>query len=290
MGQVHMLYGEMPLKAWKASAEMNIQLTKEHSWIFSLENLEKTSKDYQGLWRPQGRGKHSHPMVLHFICQVDWAMEYPDIWSSSPRPHSDAWIWIHILKKSSGTSSAHKVWETHQPSENVKPPERNGNIKTNFLVKVSLAKAFLPEDRSWEWRERRTRKELRKPGRAFNYGEQTKETSICQRTYPTNTGKLKVREAGSYKSGRVTVKRCFLFVMCLLAFYFLCFHWNGSLWKNSPTWLWTVSEQQQHFCRIGRDRTGEYFRNFKAKGQTTTTKIKSLKMCFKGKELWIKNY
>lgn len=44
-----MLYGEMPLKAWKASAEMNIQLTKEHSWIFSLENLEKTSKDYQGL-------------------------------------------------------------------------------------------------------------------------------------------------------------------------------------------------------------------------------------------------
>lgn len=40
-------------------------------------------------------------------------------------------------------------------------------------------------------------------------------------------------------------QHCLLFLMCLTAFYFLCFHWNGSLWRNSPTWLWTGSEQQQ---------------------------------------------
>lgn len=44
------------------------------------------------------------------------------------------------------------------------------------------------------------------------------------------------------------------------------------------------------FCRIGKDGAVEYFRNFKAKGQTNNQrKNKFLTTCFKAKELEIKN-
>ena len=63
------------------------------------------------------------------------------------------------------------------------------------------------------------------------------------------------------------------FVMCLIAFYFLCFHWNGSSQRNPRIWLQTGSEQQERFCRIGRRKgTMERFRNSKARGQPTGKK------------------
>lgn len=68
------------------------------------------------------------------------------------------------------------------------------------------------------------------------------------------------------------------FVMCLIAFYFPCFHCNGSLRRNPCIWLWTGSEQQERFCKTGRwEGTVERFRNFKTRGQPKGEKKTSSK-------------